>query len=122
MTAEALLRPSESGAGVRTPAVGGHVAVVSNHPDLRPMAEAAGLPFIHIPVCAETKQQAESELLDLVEGYAADLVVLARYMQILSGDLCRQLAGRATNVHRSFLPGFKGAKPYHQARRTKVFP
>jgi formyltetrahydrofolate deformylase len=96
------------------------VAVVSNHPDLRPMAEAAGLPFVHIPVTTETKQQAEAELLGAVEEYAADLVVLARYMQILSDDLCRQLTGRAINIHHSFLPGFKGAKPYHQAHARGV--
>jgi formyltetrahydrofolate deformylase len=91
------------------------VAVVSNHPDLHPMAEAANLPFIHIPVTRGTKPQAEAELLGLVERHNADLVVLARYMQILSDDACRVLHGRAINIHHSFLPGFKGAKPYHQA-------
>ena len=91
------------------------VAVVSNHEVLRPMAEAAGLPFIHIPVTAATKPQAEAQLLDLVDEYDADLVVLARYMQVLSNDACRKLHGRAINIHHSFLPGFKGAKPYHQA-------
>lgn len=96
------------------------VAVVSNHPDLAPMAEAAGLPFVHIPVAAGTKPRAEAELLAAVEGYRADLVVLARYMQVLSDDLCRKLAGRAINVHHSFLPGFKGAKPYHQAHARGV--
>ena len=91
------------------------VAVVSNHEDLRPMAEAAGLPFIHIPVTPQTKTAAERQLLDAVSGYQADLVVLARYMQVLSDDLCHALRGRAINIHHSFLPGFKGAKPYHQA-------
>ncbi|MBB5912189.1 formyltetrahydrofolate deformylase [Nocardia transvalensis] len=91
------------------------VAVVSNHPDLRPMAEAAGLPFVHIPVTPGTRTRAEAELLDVVERHRADLVVLARYMQILSDDTCRALHGRAINIHHSFLPGFKGAKPYHQA-------
>ena len=91
------------------------VAVVSNHTDLRPMAEAAQLPFFHIPVTPATKPQAEAELLELVEHYDADLVVLARYMQVLSDDACRALYGRAINIHHSFLPGFKGAKPYHQA-------
>ncbi|MGF6884637.1 formyltetrahydrofolate deformylase [Nocardia sp. GAS34] len=91
------------------------VAVVSNHTDLRPMADAAGLPFVHVPVTPNTKPRAEAELLDLVQRYDADLVVLARYMQILSDDLCRALHGRAINIHHSFLPGFKGAKPYHQA-------
>jgi formyltetrahydrofolate deformylase len=96
------------------------VAVVSNHPDLRPMAEAAGLPFVHIPVTAGTKPQAEAELLEVVDAYRADLVVLARYMQVLSDGLCRKLAGRAINIHHSFLPGFKGAKPYHQAHARGV--
>nr|WP_314325569.1 formyltetrahydrofolate deformylase [Paenarthrobacter ilicis] len=91
------------------------VAVASNHETHRAMAEAAGLPFIHIPVTADTKAQAEEKLLDLVEEYNVDLVVLARYMQVLSDDLCRALEGRAINIHHSFLPGFKGARPYHQA-------
>jgi formyltetrahydrofolate deformylase len=91
------------------------VAVVSNHEDLRPMAEAAGLPFVHVPVSPATKPQAEERLLELVDSYRADLVVLARYMQVLSDGLCRRLHGRAINIHHSFLPGFKGAKPYHQA-------
>ena len=91
------------------------VAVVSNHEDLRPMAEAAGLPFIHVPITAQTKAAAESRLLELVDSYQADLVLLARYMQVLSDDLCHQLSGRAINIHHSFLPGFKGARPYKQA-------
>jgi formyltetrahydrofolate deformylase len=91
------------------------VAVVSNHEDLRPMAEAAGLPFVHVPVTPETKPQAEARLLQLVDEYDAELVVLARYMQVLSDQTCKALHGRAINIHHSFLPGFKGAKPYHQA-------
>ncbi len=91
------------------------VAVVSNHEDLRPMAEAAGLPFHHVPVTQATKRQAEERLLELVDEHRADLVVLARYMQVLSDELCEALHGRAINIHHSFLPGFKGAKPYHQA-------
>jgi formyltetrahydrofolate deformylase len=91
------------------------VAVVSNHEDLRPMAEAAGLPFHHVPVTPESKPQAEQRLLELVDEYRADVVVLARYMQVLSDSLCLKLLGRAINIHHSFLPGFKGAKPYHQA-------
>ena len=91
------------------------VAVVSNHEVLRPMAEAAGLPFVHIPVTPTTKSQAEADLLALVDELEADLVVLARYMQVLSDDACKALHGRAINIHHSFLPGFKGAKPYHQA-------
>jgi formyltetrahydrofolate deformylase len=91
------------------------VAVVSNHEDLRPMAEAGDLPFIYVPVTPESKPQAEQRLLELVDEYGADLVVLARYMQVLSDNLCLKLLGRAINIHHSFLPGFKGAKPYHQA-------
>jgi formyltetrahydrofolate deformylase len=100
----------------RAGSLGAEIAVVvSNHEDLRPMAEAAGLPFIHVPVTAGTKPEAEARLLELVAEYDADLVVLARYMQVLSNDLCGKLRGRAINIHHSFLPGFKGAKPYHQA-------
>jgi formyltetrahydrofolate deformylase len=91
------------------------VAVVSNHEDLRPMAEAAGLPFVHVPVTPGTKREAEARLLELVDEYRAELVVLARYMQVLSDETCAALYGRAINIHHSFLPGFKGAKPYHQA-------
>ncbi|WP_164702343.1 formyltetrahydrofolate deformylase [Modestobacter sp. KNN46-3] len=91
------------------------VAVVSNHEDLRPMAEAAGLSFEHVPVTPTTKRQAEARLLELVDAYRVDLVVLARYMQVLSDETCASLYGRAINIHHSFLPGFKGAKPYHQA-------
>ncbi|WP_028935292.1 formyltetrahydrofolate deformylase [Pseudonocardia spinosispora] len=91
------------------------VAVVSNHEDLRPMAEAAGLPFHHVPVTPAGKPEAEAKLLELVGHYDVDLVVLARYMQVLSDTLCTALHGRAINIHHSFLPGFKGAKPYHQA-------
>lgn len=100
----------------RAGGLGADIAVVvSNHEDLRPMAEAAGVPFEHVPVTPETKSEAEQRLLDLVGEYQADLVVLARYMQVLSNDLCLKLEGRAINIHHSFLPGFKGAKPYHQA-------
>ncbi|MFI9382044.1 formyltetrahydrofolate deformylase [Kutzneria sp. NPDC052558] len=91
------------------------VAVVSNHEDLRPMAEAAGLPYVHLPVTPDTKAAAEAQLLRLVDDYRAELVVLARYMQILSDATSKALHGRAINIHHSFLPGFKGAKPYHQA-------
>ena len=96
------------------------VAVVSNHETLRPMAEAAGLPFIHIPVTADTKPKAEARLLEAVNEFDADLVVLARYMQILSPELSTRLAGKAINIHHSFLPGFKGARPYHQAHARGV--
>ena len=90
-------------------------AVVSNHLDLRPMAEREGIRFIYLPVTPETKDQQEAELLKIVAETETELVVLARYMQILSNNLCKQFAGRAINIHHSFLPGFKGAKPYHQA-------
>ncbi|MFP5023305.1 formyltetrahydrofolate deformylase [Pseudonocardia phyllosphaerae] len=91
------------------------VAVVSNHEDLRPMAESAGLPYVHIPVTADTKPDAEAQLLATADAYDAELVVLARYMQVLSDETCKALYGRAINIHHSFLPGFKGARPYHQA-------
>ena len=90
-------------------------AVVSNHLDLRHMAEREGIRFIYLPVNKDNKAQQEAELMKIVEETGTDLVVLARYMQILSDDLCRKLSGRAINIHHSFLPGFKGAKPYHQA-------
>ena len=90
-------------------------AIVSNHLDLRPIAEREGFRFIHLPVTASTKVQQEEELMKIAEDTHTDLVVLARYMQILSDDLCQKLSGRAINIHHSFLPGFKGAKPYHQA-------
>jgi formyltetrahydrofolate deformylase len=100
----------------RAGTLGGDIAlIVSNHEDLRPMAEAAGLPFVHIPVSAATKAYSEARLLELVDQHDIKLVVLARYMQILSDELCTALAGRAINIHHSFLPGFKGARPYHQA-------
>ncbi|CAH0650187.1 MULTISPECIES: formyltetrahydrofolate deformylase [Pseudomonas] len=90
-------------------------AIVSNHLDLRPMAEREGIRFIYLPVTKETKAQQEAALMKVVDETRTDLVVLARYMQILSDDLCKQISGRAINIHHSFLPGFKGAKPYHQA-------
>ncbi len=90
-------------------------AIVSNHLDFEPLARSYGIPFHHIPVTADTKHEAEEEFLGLVEDLGIQLVVLARYMQVLSDDVCKALAGRAINIHHSFLPGFKGAKPYHQA-------
>jgi formyltetrahydrofolate deformylase len=90
-------------------------AIVSNHPDLEPLAAAYGVEFHHIPVTPDTKFAAEEQLLELVKTLDIDLVVLARYMQVLSDNLCKQLEGRAINIHHSFLPSFKGAKPYHQA-------
>ena len=90
-------------------------AIVSNHLELRAMAEREGIRFVYLPVSKDSKRQQELELLRLVEETGTELVVLARYMQILSEELCQELAGRAINIHHSFLPGFKGAKPYHQA-------
>jgi formyltetrahydrofolate deformylase len=94
--------------------------VVSNHPDCRELVERYGIPFVHLPVTKDTKAQQEHALLDLIAEHRIDFVVLARYMQILSESLCEQLAGRAINIHHSFLPGFKGAKPYHQAYERGV--
>jgi formyltetrahydrofolate deformylase len=96
------------------------VLVASNHPDLQPLTAAQGVPFEHVPVTHDTKPQAEARLLALVEEHRIDLVVLARYMQVLSDDLCKRLEGRAINIHHSFLPSFAGAKPYHQAHRRGV--
>lgn len=96
------------------------VAVVGNHTDLQGLAEFYGVPFHHIPVTAATKPSSEAQLLELVRSVDAELVVLARYMQVLSDDLCRALSGRVINIHHSFLPSFKGAKPYHQAHHRGV--
>ena len=90
-------------------------AVVSNHPELEQLTKSYGVPFHHLPVTAETKPDAEARLLELVESLGIDLVVLARYMQVLSDAACAALAGRAINIHHSFLPSFKGARPYQQA-------
>ena len=94
--------------------------VVSNHTDLRAVVEAAGVEFVHIPVTAGTKPEAEARLLQLVDDRSIDLVVLARYMQVLSAPLCSELAGHAINIHHSFLPSFAGARPYHQAYQRGV--
>jgi formyltetrahydrofolate deformylase len=94
--------------------------VVSNHPAAEALVRSHGLEFQHIPVSHETKQEAEAELLRLVKEYDVDMVVLARYMQVLSDELCRELAGRVINIHHSFLPSFKGARPYHQAYERGV--
>jgi formyltetrahydrofolate deformylase len=94
--------------------------VVSNHEDLRSLVESHGFTFIHLPVTAATKAAQEKELLALVEKHSIDFVVLARYMQVLSNEFCAALPGRIINIHHSFLPGFKGAKPYHQAHARGV--
>lgn len=91
------------------------VGVVSNHNVMRDLTEWYQLPFHYLPITAETKPQQEENLWQLTQDLQTDFVVLARYMQILSNDLCQKLNGRAINIHHSFLPGFKGAKPYHQA-------
>jgi formyltetrahydrofolate deformylase len=91
------------------------VGVVSNHEVMQPLCEWYDVPFYFLPVTSETKSAQEAQLLELFAAVEADFLVLARYMQILSNELCRQLSGRAINIHHSFLPGFKGAKPYHQA-------
>ncbi|WP_432159457.1 formyltetrahydrofolate deformylase [Streptomyces sp. NRRL F-5630] len=95
-------------------------AVVSNHPDFRELTASYGVPFHHIPVPKDGKAEAEQRFLDLVAEEDVELVVLARYMQVLSDDLCKRLSGRIINIHHSFLPSFKGAKPYHQAHARGV--
>ncbi|CAG9220438.1 Formyltetrahydrofolate deformylase [Paraburkholderia sabiae] len=96
------------------------VGIASNHPDFEPLAVQHGLPFHHLPLTPETKAQQEAQILDLFESSGAELMILARYMQILSDETSRKLAGRAINIHHSFLPGFKGARPYHQAHARGV--
>jgi formyltetrahydrofolate deformylase len=106
---------------VRTGALPAEIpVVVSNHEDLRSLVEWHEIPFHHVPVTPETKPQAEDRLRELVEIYAADTVVLARYMQILSDSLCKDLEGKAINIHHSLLPSFKGARPYFQAHARGV--
>jgi formyltetrahydrofolate deformylase len=94
--------------------------VVSNHTDFAELVDSYNIPFHHIPVTKDTKSEAEARLLDIVREEGVELVVLARYMQVLSDDLCKALAGRIINIHHSFLPSFKGAKPYHQAHARGV--
>ena len=95
-------------------------AIVSNHEDARSIADQHGVPFHHFPVKAATKAEQEGRILDLYRGSGADLVVLARYMQVLSNELATALSGHAINIHHSFLPSFKGARPYHQAHERGV--
>ena len=99
--------------------------VVGNHPDLAPLAAAHGVPFEHVPAGADAgdplaRQRSEGRLLNLVSELGIDFVVLARYMRILSPELCAKMAGRIINIHHSFLPSFKGARPYHQAHAHGV--
>ncbi|WP_045858367.1 formyltetrahydrofolate deformylase [Teredinibacter purpureus] len=96
------------------------VGVVSNHDDMRSLSEWYDVPYHYLPVTKETKVEQEAQMLGLMTDTGAELLVLARYMQILSDNLCKQLSGRAINIHHSFLPGFKGAKPYHQAYERGV--
>ena len=95
-------------------------AVVSNHPELQRMVEWHGIPFHHLPVTKETKAGQEGKILEMIDRLKIDLVVLARYMQVLSPEMCKALAWRTINIHHSFLPSFKGAKPYHQAHARGV--
>ncbi len=94
--------------------------IVSNHNDYASLAHSYSIPYHHLPVTPETRAEQEQQILELVESYKTDLVVLARYMQILSENMCAQLQGRAINIHHSFLPSFKGARPYHQAHARGV--
>lgn len=89
--------------------------IVSNHPDFEPLAKSYGIEFHHLPVTKDTKAQQEGQILELVKQHNIELVVLARYMQVLSPMLCEAMSGKIVNIHHSFLPSFKGAKPYHQA-------
>ncbi|MDR0225803.1 MAG: formyltetrahydrofolate deformylase [Burkholderiaceae bacterium] len=95
-------------------------AIISNHREFYQLAASYNIPFHHIPVTAATKAQAEARQFEIIEAEGAELVVLARYMQVLSNDLCTKLSGRAINIHHSFLPSFKGAKPYYQAHDRGV--
>ncbi|MEZ5952969.1 MAG: formyltetrahydrofolate deformylase [Hyphomonas sp.] len=96
------------------------VGIVSNHDTLKDQFAHFGLPWFHVPVTAGTKDQAEARLFEIIEETGAELIVLARYMQVLSNDACRRLEGRCINIHHSFLPSFKGAQPYHQAHARGV--
>lgn len=89
--------------------------IISNHPDLEHLAKWHDIPYYHLPISAETKPEQEAKVRELIEQYDTELVVLARYMQVLSPEMCEYLDGRAINIHHSLLPGFKGARPYHQA-------
>ncbi|MCE2679372.1 MAG: formyltetrahydrofolate deformylase [Burkholderiales bacterium] len=95
-------------------------AIVSNHPEFALLAASYGIPFYHLPLNAAGKAQQERQVMQIMERESIDLVVLARYMQILSADMCEALRGRAINIHHSFLPSFKGAKPYQQAHDRGV--
>ncbi|KAL2076049.1 hypothetical protein VTL71DRAFT_992 [Oculimacula yallundae] len=104
-----LFRQSISQLGIEVP------LIISNHPDFAPLAATYNIPFHHLPITPETKADQESKILSLVKEHNIDLIVLARYMQVLSPALCTAMSGKIINIHHSFLPSFKGAKPYHQA-------
>jgi formyltetrahydrofolate deformylase len=95
-------------------------AIVSNHPEFKDLAASYGIPFYHLPVTAATKAEQEGQILELCKKHDVELIVLARYMQVLSPHLCSEMSGRIINIHHSFLPSFKGAKPYHQAYERGV--
>ena len=95
-------------------------AIVSNHPDMKPIADRYGIPYVTLPITPQTKAEQEKRLLELIDSTGTEFVVLARYMQIFSDDFSKNLRGRVVNIHHSFLPGFKGAKPYHQAHERGV--
>jgi formyltetrahydrofolate deformylase len=94
--------------------------IISNHPDFAPLASTYNIPYHHLPVTPETKTSQEEKILQLVEENSIDLIVLARYMQVLSPKLCEVMSGKIVNIHHSFLPSFKGARPYHQAYERGV--
>lgn len=104
-----LFRTKTSQLNIDTP------LIVSNHPDFEPLAKSYDIAFHHLPVTKETKTDQETKILSLVKEHSIDLIVLARYMQVLSPTLCSAMSGKIINIHHSFLPSFKGAKPYHQA-------
>lgn len=96
------------------------VGVVSNHENLAPIADSYGVPYFYMPVTNANRSQQEEQLMQLFHETQSELMILARYMQVLSDNLCGQLVGKAINIHHSFLPGFKGARPYHQAHKRGV--
>ncbi|KXJ88260.1 formyltetrahydrofolate deformylase [Microdochium bolleyi] len=104
-----LFRVKNKQLGIEVP------VIVSNHPDYKPLAESYGIEFHHLPVTKDTKLEQEAQILQLIRDKQIELVVLARYMQVLSPGLCSAMSGKIINIHHSFLPSFKGAKPYHQA-------
>ncbi|MEX2366372.1 MAG: formyltetrahydrofolate deformylase, partial [Pseudohongiellaceae bacterium] len=89
--------------------------IISNHPDLESLAQWHKIPYYHLPITPDTKPKQEAQIWELIQQYQCELVVLARYMQVLSSEMSKKLDGWAINIHHSLLPGFKGAKPYHQA-------